>query len=168
MLFRNKTARTRGSSLGVRTSVRCLEWFSETVNLRTFYKSMTTVFRQSLNICSAVSLVCGNGLKVTHSRQDELPKRKFSLSFISKLNPCRKHPAQDKIQMNLWTQKHQCHLLKVLLLTTNWNFAGTLQVGICLSLPMTLLMSSVLPTLSLSNPSQCYPVPHHISQNSAE
>lgn len=108
-LFRNKPASTWGSSLGVRTSVRCLEWFSETVNLRTFYKSMTTVFRHTLNICSAVSLIYGNGLKAAHSRQDELPKRKCSLSFISKLNPCRKHPAQDKIQMILWTCRFGNH-----------------------------------------------------------
>lgn len=64
---------------------------------------------------------------------------------------------------------YQCCLLKVLLLTTSLNFAGTLQVGICLSLPMAPLMSSVLhkkgPTLSLSNPSLCYPAPSHISQN---
>lgn len=31
------------------------------------------------------------------------------------------------------TQRHQCPLLNMLLLTISWNFAGTQQAGICLS-----------------------------------
>lgn len=60
----------------------------------------------------------------------------------------------------------QCCLLKVLLLTTSWNFAGTLQVGICLSPNGTTDVFCVTQkgtnSLSLSNPSLCYPAASHI------